>query len=403
MAFIFLSGCAAKKIERGDIEPDSSIAMKLPLDAKLAIFIPNTELDKKYVHYTRYGTKIEFPTGKILRKAGVDVSKKFFKKVVRFSNHKPINYLLKLESEASLGEFFGTYNTVVKASLYKSNGKLLNQTIITETEVSSFLNDKSAFYNAYVKNITSYLDSVFQENKEFRVATYRPEQPKPISFRGLMKHKSIELMATGSGFFVNEHGYLVTNQHAIEDCLAVSVNYNGTQRKAYVVAADKDSDIAVLKTSFKPVRHAVFVHPKFEPRLGENTITVGYPLHGILSSKPTLTTGNISALAGIEGNERFLQMSAPVQPGNSGGPLINSNGLIHGVVQSKLDAMTLAAFTGDIAQNINFAVKSKTALKLLLKKRIKFYTQFPSRQFEKSTPDIADEATKYTLQMMCYG
>ncbi len=87
-------------------------------------------------------------------------------------------------------------------------------------------------------------------------------------------------------------------------------------------------------------------------------VAVGFPLPGLLASEANVTTGTVSALAGIGNDTRFLQMTAPVQPGNSGGPLLDLEGRVVGVVVSKLDALKVASATGDIPQNVNFAIKA---------------------------------------------
>jgi len=85
---------------------------------------------------------------------------------------------------------------------------------------------------------------------------------------------------------------------------------------------------------------------------------IGFPFHGLLTSDFTVTTGIISSLAGLFNDTRFLQISAPVQPGNSGGPLLDTSGNIVGVVAEKLNALRVAKATGDIPENINFAIKT---------------------------------------------
>jgi S1-C subfamily serine protease len=100
-------------------------------------------------------------------------------------------------------------------------------------------------------------------------------------------------------------------------------------------------------------------------RRGEEVVTYGFPLAGLLSSGPTLTTGEVSALAGLRDNPRQFQISAPVQPGNSGGPLLDRSGNVVGVVVSKLDAQRVARSTGDIPQNVNFAIRGTEAVDFL--------------------------------------
>jgi S1-C subfamily serine protease len=90
-------------------------------------------------------------------------------------------------------------------------------------------------------------------------------------------------------------------------------------------------------------------------------VSLGYPLSGLLSSDANVSVGNVSALAGLRDDSRYLQISAPVQPGNSGGPLLDASGHLVGIVTAKLDAVRLARFTGDIPQNVNFALKTEVA------------------------------------------
>ena len=89
-----------------------------------------------------------------------------------------------------------------------------------------------------------------------------------------------------------------------------------------------------------------------------SVVAVGFPLPGLLASEANVTTGIVSALAGIGDDTRFLQMTVPVQPGNSGGPLLDLEGRVVGVVVGKLDAVKVASVTGDIPQNVNFAIKA---------------------------------------------
>ena len=90
---------------------------------------------------------------------------------------------------------------------------------------------------------------------------------------------------------------------------------------------------------------------------GDSVTAIGFPFHGLLTSDLTVTTGIINSLSGILNDSRFMQISAPVQPGNSGGPLLDTSGHIVGVVAEKLNALKIAKATGSIPENINFAIK----------------------------------------------
>lgn len=129
-------------------------------------------------------------------------------------------------------------------------------------------------------------------------------------------------------------------------------------------------------------------------------VVVGFPLHGVLASEANVTTGTVSALAGIRNDTRFLQITAPVQPGNSGGPLLDQNGQIVGITVSKLDTLKLAKATGDISQNINFAINGGVAKSFLDSQSVEYETGAPSKTM--GSAEIGAAAKKFTLLVECY-
>jgi hypothetical protein len=136
-------------------------------------------------------------------------------------------------------------------------------------------------------------------------------------------------------------------------------------------------------------------------RAGDAVVALGFPLSGLLATTANLTVGNVSALAGISDDSRYLQISAPVQPGNSGGPLLDTSGHVVGIVTAKLDAALVAHFTGDIPQNVNFAVKAEVARTFLDSKGIAYQTAHSDQQM--SPADIGDLARPFTVQIECYS
>ncbi len=189
-----------------------------------------------------------------------------------------------------------------------------------------------------------------------------PAKPRALAPGEVPPHA--QQTSSGSGFVVAE-GRVMTNHHVVEGCTYVRLRTTGGRDvDAQVVRTDADRDLAVLSTA-ADIGPALAFRSGPEVRRGESVITYGFPLAGLLSSGPTLTTGDVSALAGMSDNVRQYQISAPVQPGNSGGPLLDLAGNIIGIVVSKLNAQRIAARTGDIPQNVNFAVKSAEALEFL--------------------------------------
>lgn len=163
---------------------------------------------------------------------------------------------------------------------------------------------------------------------------------------------------SGTAFFVSAEGHLITNHHVIDGCEELRVYYRGAYRRASIVRINRDNDLALLRMNGQPDVYAEFQRP-LGVRAGDMIVSVGFPLRGLLADEATVTNGTISALAGIGNDRRTIQISAPVQPGNSGGPLLDSSGGVVGVVVAKLDAVRVFAATGDIPQNVNFAINGE--------------------------------------------
>ncbi len=126
----------------------------------------------------------------------------------------------------------------------------------------------------------------------------------------------------------------------------------------------------------------------------------GYPLYGALASQGNLTVGVISALAGLGDDSRVMQISAPVQPGNSGGPLLDMSGNVVGVVTAKIDAIRVAELIGDIPQNVNFAIKASVVLAFLDSHDVNYRTETSDRIL--SAADVADRAKRFTVLVECW-
>jgi S1-C subfamily serine protease len=156
----------------------------------------------------------------------------------------------------------------------------------------------------------------------------------------------------GTGFVVSNQGHILTNNHVVAGCKTLSTRDG---KSLQLLSRNASSDLALLQADFKPSDVAVF-RTGPAPKLGDSVVAFGFPLPGLLSSDGNVSAGILSATAGLQNDVRFIQISAPVQPGNSGGPLFDSSGHVIGVVVAKLDAVRVAQITGDVPQNVNFAV-----------------------------------------------
>ncbi len=206
---------------------------------------------------------------------------------------------------------------------------------------------------------------------------------------------------TGSGVAVAAGGEVLTNAHVVEACQSIKLTFgDGTSESADLVARDERNDLALLriKRKFDPARIAVFRDgPPVRP--GDSIVVLGYPLSGVLATGPNLTVGNVSALAGLGDDTRYIQISAPVQPDNSGGPLLDTSGHLIGIVTAKLNAVSVARATGDIPQNVNFALKAQLAREFLDSKLISYKTEKSTARL--APADVGDVARPFTVYIMC--
>jgi len=205
---------------------------------------------------------------------------------------------------------------------------------------------------------------------------------------------------TGTGFVVSANGHVVTNQHVVDGCVGdIQGNLTGEAPvKLRLVSSDETNDLALLQAPAGAFKDVATIKDK-AIHSGDGVIAIGYPFHGLLTSDFTVTTGIVSSLSGLLNDTRFLQISAAVQPGNSGGPLLASSGEVVGVVAAKLNALKFVKATGNIPENINFAIKTG-ALRDFLDNSVVSY-QVADTKVEMKTADIARNARAFTLLVSC--
>jgi TPR repeat protein len=168
---------------------------------------------------------------------------------------------------------------------------------------------------------------------------------------------------TGTGFFITDDGYLITNNHVVKDATKVRLLTSAGLIDAKVVQVDAANDLALLKAEGKfsplPIASSRTVH------LGNSVATVGFPNIGLQGFAPKLAKGEIASLTGAADDPRYFQISVPCQPGNSGGALVDERGNVIGIVSAKLDASAALAASGALPENVNYAVKSSFLLGFL--------------------------------------
>ncbi len=215
--------------------------------------------------------------------------------------------------------------------------------------------------------------------------TQAPQEPTKARF------------STGSGFIVSKAGHVLTSAHVVQDCTTITVRQDGsTALPTQVLARDTANDLAVLKVS-GPVERPLPIRSSI--RLGEGIAAFGFPHSNLLATTGNFTLGNVTALVGLRDDSRYLQISAPVQSGNSGGPLVDGSGNVVGVVTAKLDAIKMAVAQGDLPQNVNFAVKASLATSFLDANQISYEVGTLGEKLDPA--DLAERAKRASVFITC--
>ncbi|HEX7890872.1 MAG TPA: trypsin-like peptidase domain-containing protein, partial [Ramlibacter sp.] len=171
--------------------------------------------------------------------------------------------------------------------------------------------------------------------------------------------------ASGSGFFVSEQGHIATSYHVVENALEITaVTMKGERLAATLVRSDKEKDLAILRVATRPAA-VLAIRASAGIRRGERVYALGFPQTLIQGEEVKVTDGLVSSLSGMRDNPLMFQITNPIQPGNSGGPLITDEGQVVGVVTSTLNAARVLAVTGTLPQNVNYAMKSAYLLEML--------------------------------------
>ena len=204
----------------------------------------------------------------------------------------------------------------------------------------------SATHSRYINAIVNSLEPI-------------PRRPRPpLAAANSTLERPVEreshVTLSGTGFVVRNDGLVVTNAHVVAGCSTVAV---APFAPATVLQIDPIRDLALLRVPGLFGRPAARLASD-DAMLGEDVFAFGFPLSDFLGDTLGFSRGSVSATRGLGGDPRTFRMTAEVQPGNSGGPLLDASGRVVGVVVSKLDALVVASKTGDIPQGMNFAIRA---------------------------------------------
>jgi Trypsin-like peptidase domain/Domain of unknown function (DUF4189) len=206
-----------------------------------------------------------------------------------------------------------------------------------------------------------------------------------------------DAVQSGTGFAVGDGSSVVTNFHVVDGCKSVHIANLGD---GLIRTVDPGNDIAIIQST-RPITRPLRFRTSDPLKPGEDIIVIGFPLRGLLSSAPTVTTGIVSSLAGLRDDRTRFQISAPVQPGNSGGPVLDKSGNVVGIVVSKLNVLRIARMTGDVPQNVNFAIPAPIITSVLEANSVKY--QVGTFDGGKSAAEIVSTASPGVVALECQG
>ena len=163
----------------------------------------------------------------------------------------------------------------------------------------------------------------------------------------------------GTGFGVSLSGKVVTAFHVVDGATQILLRFaeESQWRPARIEASSRANDLAVLNCD-GTIESVLPIEEDREPEIGDPVFTIGFPAAGVLGVEPKYTEGTISSLSGLGGERSLMQISVPIQPGNSGGPLVTKSGAVIGVITSTAAVEQFLAATGSLPQNVNWAVKA---------------------------------------------
>lgn len=276
---------------------------------------------------------------------------------------------------------FGKWSSYYKSTMYDGNVFFLyganNDIVANNEKYTATLYYAGTYKYTTVKGVENTIRSYAVDKKLARRAiviklglqepgtkpppktAYTPDPKKTSPASNVPSIKGF-----GSGFIITNNGYILTNQHVVKGAKKIQVKTS--EKKVFdakLIDVDKNNDLAIIKIEGK--FHPVSFSKDRRAALGETAFTVGFPRPGLQGFAPKVTKGVISGLKGMNDDARQYQIDAAIQPGNSGGPLADKSGHIIGVIVSKLNEAYLLSRNGDMAQNVNYAIKKSYTYALL--------------------------------------
>ena len=279
---------------------------------------------------------------------------------------KPDNYVILQNQQGVWHQKYQFGGVQEYVQLPQSYNKSIDKVTFDATKVANNVSSVGQLALAMKKKYDA-------SKKTSGVVKSEPNNPKEVAEKGI---------STGTGFFISNDGYVLTNSHVIEGSTSISIILNGKSVSATLVDHDPSNDIALLKVD-KSVK-GLPIELKKKTKQGTEIAVLGYPNIGLQGNEQKATFGYINANSGIQGDTRYFQISSPIQPGNSGSPMVNEQGIVIGIASASLNQTAAIETTGTLAQNVNYAVKIAYALPMLISHSVEYIEPTGLKPLEKT-------------------
>ena len=286
--------------------------------------------------------------------------------VLKVNNEYTIIYLAGARGTGwREGDIKATLKKTATFGIFKSNWFMLDKAYNKDVNVT--------FSNSTMKTM-----SETGEKDDYIFLKMYPTYDDDVNSKIIAETTKDNWKSSGTGFFIDKNGYLATNHHVINDAKEIQVNINNKSYLAKVIISDERSDLAILKiidNSFIPLSAINYNFNEEISEVGNSVFALGFPLTQYMGEEIKFTDGKINAKSGYKGDISTYQISVPIQPGNSGGPLFDNSGTLVGITSSGLDKSK--------TDNVNYAIKTKY-LKLLIDE-MNDKLELPKITFSKTT------------------
>jgi len=334
-----------------------------------------------------------------------------------FNNSSDYNLDYKIETVCdgdNLREFgCGKYyelspDIIAEKILIKTDNPTIDNNYVVKISYEN-LKEEITFPQNEIKNsINKLKEAKIEEKEALKIAKLKEKEEQERKERELKEKYKPVAAWNGSGFFINSEGYIITNNHVIEDnsvknvsgkCDVVNAFLKDKKFSAKIISQDRLNDLALLKINEKTRIKNFATFRKNSVVLGEKVVAMGYPYGKTISSEIKLTSGSVSSLSGLGNEFTRMQIDAALQPGNSGGPLFDKSGNVIGVAVAKASLWVFLEAFGTLPENVNFGIKPSVVKTFLESNDVKFSTASFSRDI--GTEKIASKGTQNTVYIEC--